>query len=39
MNYAGTSRMVVVDGNNGILGLITRDNLMRFAQVRSELGT
>ena len=39
MDDAGASRMVVVDGDNGILGLITRDNLMRFAQVRSELGT
>ncbi|MFC1978825.1 site-2 protease family protein [Chloroflexota bacterium] len=39
MDDAGASRMVVVDGHNGILGLITRDNLMRFAQVRSELGT
>ncbi|MFC1998212.1 site-2 protease family protein [Chloroflexota bacterium] len=39
MDDAGTNRMVVVDGDNGILGLITRDNLMRFAQVRSELGT
>ncbi|MCK5428075.1 MAG: site-2 protease family protein [Anaerolineales bacterium] len=39
MDDVGASRMVVVDGDNGILGLITRDNLMRFAQVRSELGT
>jgi CBS domain-containing protein len=39
MDDAGASRMVVVDDDNGILGLITRDNLMRFAQVRSELGT
>jgi len=39
MDNAGASRMVVVDGDNGILGLITRDNLIRFVQVRSESGT
>jgi CBS-domain-containing membrane protein len=39
MDDVGTSRAVVVDRNNGILGLITRDNMLRFAQVRSELGT
>ncbi len=39
MDDVGTSRAVVVDRNNGILGLITRDHMIRFAQVRSELGT
>jgi CBS domain-containing protein len=39
MDDVGTNRAVVVDGDNGILGLITRDNLIRHAQVRSEFGT
>jgi predicted transcriptional regulator len=39
MDDVGTSRAVVVDGDNGPLGLITRDNLMRYVQVRSEFGT
>jgi len=39
MDDVGISRVVVVDGEEGILGLITRDNLIRFAQVRSEFGT
>ncbi|MBT3363543.1 MAG: site-2 protease family protein [Chloroflexi bacterium] len=39
MDEVDDNRMVVVDGHNGILGLITRDSLLRFALSRRQMAT